>query len=78
MIDFFYRNKNRFAWIGATIGAAYWITKWAASSFIQEQIKREKEHCAKSNITRRFEQNLLDVEFVVSSLISVFSCNFSL
>ncbi|KAI8906349.1 Peroxin-3 [Gorgonomyces haynaldii] len=63
------RNKNRFAILCSVLGSGYLLVKWATHSFMEQQKQREKEHCSKANITRRFEQNLMDIEFVVSSLV---------
>ncbi|KAJ3160150.1 peroxin [Geranomyces michiganensis] len=66
---FFGRNRRKFYWLGGTAGTAYLLFKYAQWKWTEYNTKRDLEQTAKSNVKRRFEQNLQDCTFAVGSLL---------
>ncbi|KAJ3022359.1 peroxin [Thoreauomyces humboldtii] len=63
------RNRRKFYWLGGTVGSGYMLLKYAQWKWAEYQQKRDLEQTAKSNVKRRFEQNLQDCTFAVGSLL---------
>ncbi|KND01018.1 uncharacterized protein SPPG_09176 [Spizellomyces punctatus DAOM BR117] len=66
---FLNRNRRKFYWLGGTVGSGYLLFKYAQWKWTEFQQRREIEQTAKSNVKRRFEQNLQDCTFAVGSLL---------
>ncbi|KAI8929606.1 Peroxin-3 [Entophlyctis helioformis] len=73
VVGFVSRNKNRLAWVTGTVGSGYMLFKYAKLKWEESQARHEAEQAARSNIKRRFEQNLQDCSFVVASLLPTLS-----
>ncbi|KAJ3167135.1 peroxin [Geranomyces variabilis] len=63
------RNRRKFYWLGGTAGTGYVLFKYAQWKWTEYNTKRDLEQTAKSNVKRRFEQNLQDCTFAVGSLL---------
>ncbi|KAI8919403.1 Peroxin-3 [Powellomyces hirtus] len=63
------RNRRKFYWLGGSVGGGYLLLKYAQWKWTEYNTKRELEQTAKSNVKRRFEQNLQDCTFAVGSLL---------
>ncbi|KAJ3174623.1 peroxin [Geranomyces variabilis] len=66
---FLARNRRKFYWLGGTAGSGYVLLKYAQWKWTEYNTKRDLEQTAKSNVKRRFEQNLQDCTFAVGSLL---------
>ncbi|KAJ3285286.1 peroxin [Borealophlyctis nickersoniae] len=67
--DFLKRNRNKFIWLGGTVGGGYGLFKYAQWKWGEFRARTELEQSAKANVKRRFEQNQQDCTFAVASLL---------
>ncbi|KAI8898577.1 Peroxin-3 [Globomyces pollinis-pini] len=72
---FFSRHANKFKYLAGFVGGGYLLSKYAIYKFNQFTIKQDVDLQARSNLKRRFEQNLQDCFFVVTSLLPSLSDN---
>ena len=65
------KHSKTLTFIGGTIAAGYMLSKLMLEAVLDFHSSSEREKSARADIKQRFEQNLLDCQFVISSLLPV-------